>query len=373
MIELPRELEDFVAGRLEAADLRAIAVAAVDLSQRYRALAPSRLDSLEGVLAYAAWMLPATHAQVLGALRAVPLRVGEWRPRSLLDLGGGPGTAAWAALDIWPDIESVTVVDREPAMLDFGREAAAGAPFAALRDAKWLSAGLPGGIPRGQSSLVILANVVGELDPTEAALVVRRAWEACDGALVIVEPGTPPGFRAVEEARRLAIGLGAHVLAPCPHAGACPLSDLAILQAGRAHGAVGRKGSEEGFTPDERGNLRVPPGRVPPGRVPPAPDWCHFSERHERPGFQRRVKDASLPWEDAKVSFVVLSRFESGAAPWARVLRHPWHGKGHARFRLCTEEGVVERTVARSAGAGWRLARKLEWGSAVEREEDLGG
>lgn len=329
MIDLPRELEDFIHDRLAAADGKRVAAAALELSQRYRALAPPRLDSPESVLAYATWMLPSTHAQILGALRAIPLRVGEWRPRSLLDLGGGPGTAAWAATDIWPDIESVTVLDREPALLEFGRDAAAQSSSPALREAKWLAAGLPGGVPRGQSSLVILANVVSELGPTENPLVLRRAWEACDGVLVIVEPGTPPGFRAIEEARRLMISLGAHVLAPCPHASACPLAEA-------------------------------------------APDWCHFSERHERPEFQRRVKDASLPWEDAKVSFVVLARFESAGRPWARVLRHPWHAKGHADLRLCTEAGAADRTVARSAGAGWKLARKLEWGSAVEREQDLG-
>ena len=85
------------------------------------------------------------------------------------------------------------------------------------------------------------------------------------------------------------------------------------------------------------------------------------------------MKEASLPYEDAKLSYVVLSRFPSVAVPWARVLRHPWHGKGHVDLRLCTEAGIVPRTVGRSAGAGWKLARKLEWGSSVQAEADLGG
>jgi ribosomal protein RSM22 (predicted rRNA methylase) len=54
------------------------------------------------------------------------------------------------------------------------------------------------------------------------------------------------------------------------------------------------------------------------------------------------------------------------------VLRHPWHGKGHADLTLCTRAGIIERSVTRSAGAGWRLARKLEWGSGVQQEADLG-
>ena len=334
MIELPSALEAFVESRLASADRRSVTAAATDLSERYRARLAPRVDTPEAALAYAAWILPATHAQVLGALRGVPLRVGEWRPRSLLDLGGGPGTAAWAALDVWPDLRSIRVVDREPTLLALGRDAAKASPFAALRDASWVRADLPSGTPSGSADLVIVAHVLNELADDVAGQLVRRAWEATAGVLVLVEPGTPPGFVAIETARRLGISLGGSVLGPCPHDAACPLAEA--------------------------------------GRATPARDWCHFAERHGRPPFQRRIKDASLPWEDAKLSWVSLARFPSAAPPWARVLRHPWHRKGHVDLQLCAREGLVQRDVARSAADGWRLARELEWGSAVQRAEDLG-
>ncbi|MGI8802059.1 MAG: small ribosomal subunit Rsm22 family protein, partial [Solirubrobacteraceae bacterium] len=48
--------------------------------------------------AYAAYRAPATYAAVAAALTQVRLLRPEWRPRTLLDLGAGPGVAAWAAL-----------------------------------------------------------------------------------------------------------------------------------------------------------------------------------------------------------------------------------------------------------------------------------
>lgn len=336
MIKLPRTLESAVESQLRAVDPRRLRILAGALSDRYRGerLSGERLASTrEDVLAYAAQILPATHAQIFAALAMAPRRAAGFAPRSLLDLGAGPGTAAWAAVSIWPSIEQCVMVEREAAFAKLGSELASGAPSAALRGATWIRADLPAGVPAGSFDLVVLAHVLGEMGPADATWTVRRAWDACSGVLAIVEPGTPRGFDAMEPARRLGIELGAHVLAPCPHERACPLA-----------GATRRE----------------------------HPDWCHFVERTERPEFERRAKGASLPWEDAKFSHVLLSRLPSTAVPWARVLRHPRRAKGHLELVLCAQEGLADRTVTRSAGDGWRRAKDLEWGSAVESEGEIG-
>jgi ribosomal protein RSM22 (predicted rRNA methylase) len=336
MIELPQELVGAVEERLRAMDPRRLARHAEELSRRYRAedgaARPTAFvrDS-EQALAYAAWILPATHAQAWGALSYVPKRAGEWNPRTLLDLGSGPGTVAWAAADIWESLHRAVLVEREAAFSTLGRDLAQASRSALVREATWETRDARAHASRERFDLVTLAHVLSEMPSGEAGLVLRSAWAACEGVLVVVEPGTPAGFAVVETARTQLVASGAHILAPCPHERECPL-----------HG----------------GQLLEPP------------DWCHFAQRTQRPELQRRLKHASLPWEDAKFAFVAAARFESAAPPWARVLRHPVKGQGHVDFDLCSTEGRLTRKVARSHG-GWKLARKLEWGDAVEKPEDI--
>jgi ribosomal protein RSM22 (predicted rRNA methylase) len=194
---------------------------------------------------------------------------------------------------------------------------------------------------------VILAHVANEMASAEAGLMLREAWGSCEGTLVVVEPGTPAGFERVEALRRALLAAGAHPVAPCPHGATCPLAAAAE---------------------ETRAALRRPPGRdaVPPGVI----DWCHFVERVQRPEFQRRLKGAELGWEDAKFSFFAASRAPASDLPWARVLRHPVHGKGHVELDLCAREGRRRLVVGRRA-ATWKAARKLDWGDAIAEPPSL--
>jgi ribosomal protein RSM22 (predicted rRNA methylase) len=55
-------------------------------------------------LAYAAVRMPATYAAIRASLEAAGEIIPDFAPRSLLDVGADPGTAAWAAQDLWPSI-----------------------------------------------------------------------------------------------------------------------------------------------------------------------------------------------------------------------------------------------------------------------------
>jgi ribosomal protein RSM22 (predicted rRNA methylase) len=328
---LPKELAAGIAEELSATEPKELLHRARRLSERYReheARGRRRFieDKLDA-LAYAALILPAAHAQLTGCLSMLPLRVGEWQPKSLLDLGAGPGTAAWAALEVWPDIETVTFCEGDPEMISLGRALASRSPSASLRKAKWREGDLlEKRLPSGPHDLVIISLVLSELEPRERAMLVAKANAVCSGVVLVIEPGTPATFEVLRHAREQLVSSGRNIVAPCPHDDECPLVD----------------------------------------------DWCHFSERHERPSFQRKAKEASLPWEDTKFSFVAASSFPAEARPWARVRRHPWKAKGRVGMELCAAGGLVSATVAKSKKDAHRLAKKLDWGSAVETPESLG-
>jgi ribosomal protein RSM22 (predicted rRNA methylase) len=319
-MELPPELD--LAFRRVLADVPANRLTqAVDrLIAGYRGDAGAPLlDSRVDVVAYAAYRMPATYAAVRSALGEFAALAPGWAPRTHVDVGGGTGAAAWAAADLWPDVEAVTVLDRSLAALELGRELAASSPVLGER-AEWRvqAAGTDLAVP--DADLVTVSYVLGELPDDARARVVEEA--AAHGATVaVVEPGTPAGYLRVREARDALIAAGLRVAAPCPHDGPCPIA---------------------------------------PGR-----DWCHFSARLARSPLHRRLKGGSLGYEDEKSAYVIASRVPVPPAP-SRVLRHPVQRKGMVTLTLCTAGDGLQRTVLtkkRHDGL-YRAARDVSWGQA---------
>ena len=162
--------------------------------------------------------------------------------------------------------------------------------------------------------------VLGELADKARNRLVERLWSLTAGVLLVVEPGTPAGWRRILVVRNRLVAGGAHLLAPCPHAAACPL------------------------TP---------------------PDWCRFSRRVARSRSHRLAKAATVPWEDETYIYIAAGR-RPGLAVQARVIAPPRTASGRIAQKLCRHDGsVAERLVTRREGAAYKAARRLDWGDAV--------
>jgi len=320
-MDLPDDLQAALSTALETVPVRRVSRATYDLSERYRAghaRSPERfLRSDEDILAYAAFRLPATYASVHAALTQVRLRRPGWRPRTLLDVGAGPGTATWAAAAVWPELEAARLLERDERMIGLGRKLAAGATSAVVREAKWRRTDVGRGWDLDSYDLVVAAYLLGEAPQSDG--VVDRLWSSSADTLVLVEPGTPRGYFLVLAARDQLLGMGARTLAPCPHDRFCPLGE---------------------------------------------DDWCHFAQRIARTPLHRSVKRGSLSYEDEKFSYVALSR-TAGLPIAARVIRHPQSRPGHIYLDLCTPAGIERTVVTRSMKSEFRQARDLRWGSAI--------
>lgn len=308
---LPEALEHALAG-LGGSDAGR-ARASADLTRRYRSGAASApvARSRGDVLAYAAARLPATYAATRIALGELAARAPWLRPTTHLDLGSGPGTALWAARETWPSLSTATAIEAEPEMRTLARE---------LGGFELAAGDLPAAIPANPHDLVTAAYVLGELGAGAFDATLDRAWNATAGALVIVEPGTPAGYERVLQTRDRLIAAGGTVVAPCPHDDACPLASI-------------------------------------------SGEWCHFAVRVARSHAHRAAKGAQRGYEDEKFSYVAVARSPGNPAD-ARVLRHPQIRSGHVLLELCTPEGRRLETVSRRDGERYRVARKLDWGSA---------
>jgi ribosomal protein RSM22 (predicted rRNA methylase) len=278
------------------------------MSAAYRAgQSSAQIAGRNEALAYLVARAPATYAALEEVLERVREVVPDLVPQSLLDVGAGPGTASWAARARWPDI-AVTMLDRNPAFRALAAE---------LIESATILSGDLGSLNSG-ADLVIANYVLAELPEGSAAQTARRLWDAAGRMLLLVEPGTPQGFARIRKARAALIEAGAHVVAPCTHDKECPMA-----------------GS----------------------------DWCHFSVRLARSRAHMIAKGASVPFEDERYSYVVVSRGPVVHGARARIIKPPLEARPGVTLPLCDSDGVLKNQfVARRDKEAFRAARKLDWG-----------
>jgi len=319
--DLPPALRAVLDQRAHGLSRSRAAVRAAAISQTYRDGGNSTaIRSDDDALAYALARMPATYAAVAACLNAVAGARPDFRPDSLLDVGAGPGTATWAAIESYPSLQSLTLLDANPALrrlalmlagqgrpLDY-READARAHLAAMPEA----------------DLVIASYVIGELSDDVRTAFGMRLWEKTRNMLLVVEPGTPAGYARIIALRAQLVAGRAHVIAPCPHDQACPL-------------------------------------------LPP--DWCHFVQRLARSRAHRQIKGAELPYEDEKFSYVVLAREACAVRP-ARLLAPPLVTKAEMRLKLCRPDGSAGiAAIPRRDKAAYARVRRLGWGDTLPMEQ----
>lgn len=320
ILSLPEELNDALLKETARVSSSKLSVASKELSERYRSPERDRCPSFMSTdvhrLAYLAARMPATYAVVHRVLSELKQRIPHIEIKSVLDIGAGPGTATWAAAELFPGLTSASLVENDENWLNIGKGMMLQSKKLALQNAVWCQSNLQESVIFPQHDLVIMSYVVGELKFEELPLLISQGLQSTSQVIVIVEPGTPHGFERIRIVRDQLIKNGAFLIAPCPHEGRCPM---------------------------EKG------------------DWCHFSERLQRSSLHQSVKDASLGYEDEKYSYVIGAK-SSIVLPEARILRHPQKHSGHIAFELCTEKGFEERVISRRHGELYKQARKLEWG-----------
>lgn len=294
--------------------------------------------------AYAAARLPATYAVLFKVMSELQIRLPDFRPQKMLDFGAGPGTAIWAASAVWGGdaLKPVHAVEKSLEMMALGyqcqgalREADPSVP--SVQWSRKLSRSVQG------HSFVVASYVLAELrTPAERRKTVEALWARTTGVLLLVEPGTPVGSANIREARtqilatvkstepltegtltgetdqaaeRIGIGTGcaarqagAHVVAPCPHDGGCPMD-----------------GTDS---------------------------WCHFAQRFRRTVAQKRSKTLEggqkpRDYQDERFSYVALRR---GPRP-AAVGTHITKGSAAAAMEAANVTMPVDAAGLASTGS----------------------
>jgi ribosomal protein RSM22 (predicted rRNA methylase) len=323
---LPQDLQAGLDRATQGISRNALGQRSAAISQAYRSgqgSAPT-IQSADDALAYALARMPATFAAAAAVFAALKEAAPHFAPRTLLDVGAGPGTASWAATGCFADLTALQLVDDNAHLRQLALQLLSGAAAAALRaaaygqgDARQVMTALE------PADLTVASYFVGELPEAQLLDHADALWAKTAGILLIIEPGTPAGFSRIRSLRSHLIGRQAHVVCPCPHDRDCPLT---------------------------------------------GDDWCHFSQRLNRSRDHRQVKGAALSFEDEKFSYVALSRHAPEMSARDRVLAVPRVTKGSITTKLCTPAGLVTDVASRREADTYKERRRWRWGDAVNRK-----
>ena len=326
---LPIELALASERLVEGVSRKDMAQRASRISDAYRSEASSHgviSDHLDAT-AYVLARLPATYAACLRALTETKNRLPDFSPTRLLDAGSGPGGSSWAATQAWPSLNEITQADSNPAFLEMSQVLSdQAAP--SLQNATRLRSNLTTGGPWPTADLVLASYAFAEIPQASQEATLRALWAACEGILVVIEPGTPAGWRRILSVRDQLIASGADVIAPCPHAQSCPILT------------------------DQLGGA----------------DWCHFSQRLPRSRDHRLAKAADVPFEDEKFIYLAVARPSvPRTRPLPRILAPPRMTKPALSTKLCCPDGRVERRlIPRRDKATFASVRRLGWGDTLD-------
>lgn len=324
----PPELQTALSRLLKERSRRDLAERAARISAlfRERGRTAEAITGESDALAYALFRLPATYAATISVLAKIREREPAFRPARILDLGAGLGVASWAALQIWPDIETIVMLDRSADFLVLARRLAASGGDA-LANARIVAGDMGTPPDLGEPfDLVVSSYAFTEIPDPALGAVLDGAWRRCRGALALIEPGTPRDYRRLMSARARLVEAGAQIALPCPHSAPCPIV---------------------------------------------APDWCHFAVRLARSRDHKLVKGAAAPFEDEKFAYLVAAREEARiAAAATRVLARPDALKYAVRLRLCTQRGIEEATILKRDRYRFDSIKKKAWGDDIDALEE---
>lgn len=297
--------------------------------------------SPEAALTYVAHRYAATFATNYRVLYELSRRVPDFQPQSVLDYGAGPAPSLAVAQEVWPgNFRQAVAVEPSEHMAQLGKYLTTDLDLPPVQWRRCLYDSSE------RLDLIIASYVQMEVRGQQSRdALVKQLWSRLSpgGVLVLIEPGTPTGFRFMHHSRELLISkVGPehfHFVAPCPHEGMCPIA------------LTGR-------------------------------DWCHFAQRVRRVPHKLYCKGSTKRFlEEEKFSYLCIRkapgprfRYASeGEAPtaheksffWPRVLFPVIKAGQHTLIDVCSAPQNFERlSVSKSKphAFGYRYSRKAMWG-----------
>lgn len=268
-------------------------------------------------LVYAAVRMPATYAAVKSALEHATM-YNDITIDTIIDVGSGTGAASLAAEEVF-NSEHICLMERESYMRECGSRIFESIDDDILKAAQWYDEDILNDNADRHADLVMSSYMINEIKLQDRENVFDRLWNMADKMLLIVEPGTKEGFEVISHAREYFLAGGLHIAAPCTHENKCGLDK---------------------------------------------DDWCHFSVRVARSRIHKLIKEADVPYEDEKFSYIAIVK-DDVTSDGMRILRHPDIRKGNIGLRVCDSQGIRNTIITKKDGELFKKARKSSAGDII--------
>lgn len=316
-MDIPEELKDSINRLLSENKFSNIIENAQTISNRYRkndGKGKRLLTNESEAVSYAISRMPATYVAVCSAFKQILANYNE-KMTSLLDVGAGTGAGTWAVNEI-ENIGQITCLEREKSMSNIGKKLMKNT---ALDNVQWKSYDILQDEIVEKADIVLTSYMINELPEQEREKAVLKLWQATDKLMVVIEPGTPEGFKNILNIRKLIKEQGGYIVAPCCCNGECPIKEN---------------------------------------------DWCAFYARVARSSIHRQAKGGNLGYEDEKFSYIAFSK-TLVEITGRRILRHPQINSGFVKVKLCTADGIQEKTYSKKDGEIYKKIKKLDAGEKI--------
>lgn len=316
-MDIPEGLKDSINRLLSENKASNIIENAQTISNRYRkndGKGKRLLTNESEAVSYVISRMPATYAAVYLAFKQILANYNE-KMTSLLDVGAGTGAGTWAVNEI-NNINQITCLEREKSMSNIGKKLMKNT---ALDNVQWKSYDILQDEIVEKADIVLTSYMINELPEQEREKAVLKLWQATDKLMVVIEPGTPEGFKNILNIRNLIKEQGGYIVAPCCCNGECPIKEN---------------------------------------------DWCAFYARVARSSIHRQAKGGNLGYEDEKFSYIAFSKTPVEITG-ERILRHPQINSGFVKVKLCTADGIQEKTYSKKDGEIYKKIKKLDAGEKI--------
>ncbi|EPZ31457.1 Ribosomal protein Rsm22, bacterial-type domain-containing protein [Rozella allomycis CSF55] len=152
---------------------------------------------------YCAWQLPFTFGPILRVLNEIKSRNPDYVPKSILDVGTGPGTCL-AANEVWGDVKEMIGMDTSSDMIamaeNLNTERKVSNAHVVFKRCKNFNRET---IKEPRHDVVISSFVLLEIPEEKTRLeFYDRLWNQTSDFLVLIERGSPQGFKYIAEARK---------------------------------------------------------------------------------------------------------------------------------------------------------------------------
>lgn len=322
-MKLPNEILEKIENLANAFKRKELVKTFQEVSERYcgEKQGESLVAKRKETIAYAIVRMPATYGAVSSAVSQIMTMFSQeeiGKMHSLLDIGAGTGAATLAISNQIP-LEEISCLEREDGMLALGKELFSVSSQKEVREAVWKKRDVINEKITENADIVVVSYMLNEMVEEKRYLFLEEIWKHTNQLLIIVDPGTPKDFQNIIKMKDFLAEKGANIIAPCSCEKGCPL---------------------------------------------PKEDWCHFLCRVERTKLQKSVKEADVPFEDEKFTYLAVTKqkFEKTKC---RVIRHPVITSNWIEVKVCQNGNVEKLVFTKKEKEKYKMAKKLKVGDCI--------